>query len=160
MVDAIAPDVAIMSPGPGCPKDFDTAGTLALFEKKGIPVFGVCLGLQSMVEYFGGELAILGAPIHGKPFAISHEGEGCYTFDGIASPFTAARYHSLYAVKEKLPDVLRVTAETEDGIIMGIEHKTLPFAAVQFHPESILTAHQDGIRLLTNCIQHFVKGKM
>lgn len=156
LVDELAPDIAVMSPGPGSPKDFDCAGTLALFEAKGIPVFGVCLGLQSMVEYFGGELAILGAPIHGKPFSIQHTQGESYTFDGISSPFTAARYHSLYAIKDKLPDVLKVTAETEDGIIMGIEHKTLPFAAVQFHPESILTAHTDGMQLLSNCIQHFL----
>ena len=93
-----------------------------------------------------------------QPFEIAVTEEATYMFAGIDSPFTAARYHSLYGVRESLPDCLRVTAEIAPeagGIVMGIEHKTLPVAAVQFHPESILTAHATGVRILTNCIEHF-----
>ena len=108
-----------------------------------------------MVEYFGGKLDILPEPIHGKPANIVHTGG--YTFSGITPTFVAARYHSLYARRETLPECFTVTAETEDSVIMAIEHKTLPWASVQFHPESILTAHGNGMRILTNCIRQFLK---
>jgi len=154
-LEELKPSIVIMSPGPGKPSDFDTSGTLALLEKLKIPVFGVCLGLQSMVEYFGGKLDILPSPIHGKPANVIHTGG--YTFKGIPPTFVAARYHSLYAVRDSLPDCFNISAVSEDNIIMALEHKTLPWASVQFHPESILTGHTNGMRILTNCIRHFAQ---
>jgi anthranilate synthase len=112
--------------------------TLGLLMKRRIPVFGVCLGLQGIVEYFGGALDVLGTPMHGKPSVIRASGNRL--FGGLPSEFTVGRYHSLYARRSTLPAELSVAAETEDGVIMAIEHKTLPIAAVQFHPESVMTS--------------------
>jgi anthranilate synthase/aminodeoxychorismate synthase-like glutamine amidotransferase len=133
----------VLSPGPGNPSDFGLSKTLALMEKLRIPAFGVCLGLQGMVEHFGGELGILSYPMHGKPspvFLTEAGNDVSSIFDGLPSSFEVARYHSLHGLKDKMPSCLEITALTEDGIVMGIKHKTLPFAAVQFHPESILTS--------------------
>jgi anthranilate synthase len=153
-----APDMVLMSPGPGCPKDFKASETLKHLLDRELPIFGVCLGLQSLVEYFGGELKILPSPVHGKPGTIVVN-EGSFTFKGMPDQFTAARYHSIYADPEQMPDCLKVTAQTEDGIIMAIEHTELPIAAVQFHPESILTGHHHGMLMLQNCISHFTALK-
>ncbi len=130
-------DLAILSPGPGRPEDFKTALTIALLIERGIAIFGVCLGLQGIVEYFGGRLGVLETPVHGKPSPV--ERRGGRLFAALPSRFLAGRYHSLYALKSALPPELEIVAETEDGIVMAIEHKTLPIAAVQFHPESIMT---------------------
>jgi anthranilate synthase len=148
----LKPDLVVLSPGPGSPKDFDVCGTIASALALTLPVFGVCLGLQGMVEYFGGELAVLSRPMHGKPSTIRVLGGRMFT--GFpSSQFTAGRYHSLYAVREKLPQDLRVTAESDDGVIMAIEHASLPLAAVQFHPESILSLKDDvGLRLIRNVV--------
>jgi anthranilate synthase len=149
--DEIAPHLVVLSPGPGSPKDFDVSGTLAASVERGLPVFGVCLGLQGTVEHFGGKLGVLDYPVHGKPSNIRVLGGAL--FDGLPGTFRAGRYHSLYALKEFLPASLRVTAESDDGVIMAIEHATLPVAAVQFHPESILTLDGDvGLRLLENVV--------
>jgi anthranilate synthase len=113
--------------------------------------------LQGMVEAFGGELGVLGYPVHGKPSVIRHRGAG--VFEGLPETFRVGRYHSLYAIREKLPDVLEITAESvsEDGspgVIMGIRHRELPMEAVQFHPESILTLDGDcGLRLMENVVR-------
>ncbi len=131
------PDLAVMSPGPGRPQDFAAAETLDLLIRREIPVFGVCLGLQALVEYFGGTLDLLDIPMHGKPSEV--RGLGGVVLRGLPERFTVGRYHSLYARRSDLPAVLRITAETADGVIMAIEHKTLPIAAVQFHPESVMT---------------------
>jgi len=114
-------------------------------------VFGVCLGLQGIVEAFGGELGVLPYPVHGKPSLVRHHGAG--VFAGLPEEIEVGRYHSLYAIPEHLPDCLEVTATTEDGIIMGVRHRELPIEAVQFHPESILTAHGDtGLKLMRNAL--------
>jgi anthranilate synthase len=147
--DDVKPHLAVLSPGPGAPRDFDVAGTLAELVRRRIPAFGVCLGLQGMVEHFGGTLGLLDPPVHGKASRIRVRGGRL--FEGLPAEFTAGRYHSLYAIRERLPAVLEVTAESEDGVIMAIEHATLPLAAVQFHPESIMTLAGDiGLRLLAN----------
>ncbi|HXP04973.1 MAG TPA: anthranilate synthase component I [Stellaceae bacterium] len=134
-----APDLVLLSPGPGRPDDFAMRETLDLLLKRRIPIFGVCLGLQGIVEYFGGALDVLDVPMHGKPSVIKASGNRL--FGGLPSEFTVGRYHSLYARRSALPIVLSVAAETaEDGVIMAIEHKSLPIAAVQFHPESVMTS--------------------
>ena len=128
------PDLLVISPGPGNP---DRAGvTLQAIDyfKEKLPIFGVCLGHQAIVQYFGGQISHAPAVMHGKPSRISHNGKG--VFDGIENPLQAGRYHSLAAVT--LPDCIQETA-VYDGIVMGIKHKTLPIHGVQFHPERVLT---------------------
>jgi len=152
-LDTLCPDLVVLSPGPGQPCDFDVSGTLTAAITRGLPVFGVCLGLQGMVEHFGGELDVLSYPMHGKASRIRVLGGRI--FAGLPSEFTAGRYHSLFAVREKLPAVLAVTAASDDGVIMAIEHASLPLAAVQFHPESILTLGEDlGLRLIRNVVAY------
>lgn len=149
------PDLVILSPGPGSPSDFGLSTSLAFLTENGIPAFGVCLGLQGMVEHFGGSLGVLGYPMHGKPSQISLMPAGkaqSSIFTGLPDTFEVARYHSLYGIREKIPACLEVTATSEDGIVMGIQHKTLPFAAVQFHPESILTSPAHGMAILQNVL--------
>ncbi len=150
-LDTLRPHLVVLSPGPGTPKDFDVSGTLTAAIKRSLPVFGVCLGLQGMIEYFGGALDVLSYPMHGKPSRIRLiDGR---IFGGLPREFTAARYHSLFALRDKLPSCLKVTAESDDGVIMAIEHDSLPLAAVQFHPESILTLGEDvGLRLIRNVV--------
>jgi len=149
------PDMVVLSPGPGNPADFELSKTISLLEKNRIPGFGVCLGLQGMVEHFGGELGVLGYPMHGKPSPVTLTESGQSSdsiFNGMPKRFEVARYHSLYGLREKLPSCLEVTALTDDGIVMAIKHKTLPFAAVQFHPESILTSPVHGMTILQNAL--------
>jgi anthranilate synthase len=138
LADGRAPDLVLLSPGPGRPDDFSMRETLELLLKRRIPIFGVCLGLQGIVEYFGGALDVLDMPMHGKPSVIRAAGNRL--FGGLPSEFTVGRYHSLYARRSALPTEFSVAAETADGVIMAIEHKTLPIAAVQFHPESVMTS--------------------
>jgi anthranilate synthase len=154
--DDVKPHLAVLSPGPGTPGDFDVSGTIDALVRRGIPTFGVCLGLQGMVEHFGGVLGVLNPPVHGKASLIRVLGGRL--FEGLPGEFTAGRYHSLYALREKLPPDLAVTAETEDGVVMAIEHRTLPLAAVQFHPESIMTLAGDvGLTLLANVMTRLAK---
>jgi len=151
MLDELAPDLVVLSPGPGTPRDFDLSKTLAALLDRGLPVFGVCLGLQGIVEHFGGELGVLDVPMHGKASPIRVLGGA--VFEGLPREFRAGRYHSLFAIRATLPAELRVTAESEDGVVMAIEHRTLPLAAVQFHPESIMTLDDGiGLRLLGNVV--------
>ncbi|MDQ2899146.1 MAG: anthranilate synthase component I [Acidobacteriota bacterium] len=153
----IAPDLIVISPGPGRPVDFGVPALVKHAVSLGIPVFGVCLGLQGVVEAFGGELGVLDYPVHGKPSLIHHNGAG--VFEGLPGSFAVGRYHSLFARRDKLPSCLEVTAETDDGVIMGVRHKDLPVEAVQFHPESILTASDDlGLRLMRNAIRTGVRN--
>jgi anthranilate synthase len=154
-LDRLRPDLVVLSPGPGSPADFDVPGTLAALRERRIPAFGVCLGLQGMVEHFGGKLDVLGYPMHGKPSWI--EVRGGALFEGLPKRFRAGRYHSLYARPEALPLELRVTAESEDGVIMAVEHEREPLAAVQFHPESILTPGELGLRILANAVAKLVR---
>jgi anthranilate synthase len=132
------PDLVVLSPGPGRPEDFAMHETLDLVLARSLPVFGVCLGLQGIVEYFGGALDILPVPVHGKPSTVHVLGGRM--FSGLPPEFTVGRYHSLHARRATLPACLEVTAETADGVIMAIEHRELPIAAVQFHPESVMTS--------------------
>ena len=139
LLDREEPDLVVLSPGPGNPSDFKVAATVHACQQRHIPIFGVCLGLQGIVEAFGGELGILDYPQHGKASQISVIGEDSTLFQGLPASFAVGRYHSLHALSEKLPAELKVTAITDDGVVMGIEHRRLPIAAVQFHPESIMT---------------------
>jgi anthranilate synthase len=159
LLDQLRPDLVVLSPGPGAPRDFDLSGTLAALVARDLPVFGVCLGLQGIVEYFGGELGVLPVPRHGKPSRVRVLGAGG-VLAGLPSGFVAGRYHSLHARRERLPAELRVTAESEDdGIVMAIEHVSRPIAAVQFHPESIMTLHDgSGMRLIENVLAVLGRG--
>ena len=149
--ETLKPNLVVLSPGPGQPSDFDISGTLSALLEHKLPVFGVCLGLQGIVEYFGGELSVLSYPMHGKASRVRVLGGDI--FGGLPNELTAGRYHSLFALKDKLPDDLRATAESDDGVVMAVEHTDLPIAAVQFHPESILTLDDDyGLRLIYNVV--------
>jgi anthranilate synthase len=151
VLDELRPDLVVLSPGPGTPRDFDLSGTLDALLARGIPTFGVCLGLQGLVEHLGGELGVLDYPMHGKPSRIHVRGGRL--FAGLPETFTAGRYHSLFAIREKLPAALEVTAESDDGVVMAVEHAHRPLAAVQFHPESIMSLDGDvGLRLLRNVV--------
>jgi anthranilate synthase len=152
VVKDIRPDIVLISPGPARPADFGVPQLVREVAKLGIPVFGVCLGLQGIVEAFGGTLEVLGYPMHGKGSLVTHNGDG--VFRDLPSPFRVGRYHSLYANRDTFPACLEITAESDDGIIMGIRHRDLPIEAVQFHPESILTLERDcGLRLMENMIE-------
>jgi anthranilate synthase len=152
MLREINPGLILVSPGPGRPSDFGVPDLVREAARQGIPTFGVCLGLQGMVEAFGGELGVLDYPMHGKPSLVTHRGVG--VFEGLPKQFKIGRYHSLYAIPSKLPAVLEVTAESDDGVIMGVRHRELPLEAVQFHPESILTLEDNcGLRLIENMIR-------
>lgn len=141
------PDLVVLSPGPGTPRDFELGNTIARSIALGLPLFGVCLGLQGIGEYFGGKLSVLDYPMHGKPSRINVLGGSM--FEGLPRQFVAGRYHSLFIERDALPAELNVTAATDDGLIMGLEHRSLPISAVQFHPESILTLDGDtGLRLV------------
>jgi anthranilate synthase len=152
MIRQIAPSVILISPGPGRPADFGVPDLVKTAVRLGVPVFGVCLGLQGAVEAFGGELGVLDYPMHGKPSWVTHRGKG--VFEGLPERFQVGRYHSLFARRETFPSCLEVTAESEDGVIMGVRHKELPIEAVQFHPESILTLEGNcGLRLIENVVK-------
>ncbi len=151
MLREIDPDLMLISPGPGRPSDFGITELVKQAINNGIPIFGVCLGLQGIVEAFGGTLGVLNYPMHGKPSLVRNTGVG--VFAGLPAEFTVGRYHSLYAEREMLPGCLEITAESEDGVIMGIRHRQLPIEAVQFHPESILTATDNfGMKLMRNAL--------
>ncbi|HEX4166392.1 MAG TPA: anthranilate synthase component I [Bryobacteraceae bacterium] len=156
MIDTDKPDIVLISPGPGRPDDFGVPQLVQELAKRQIPTFGVCLGLQAIVEAFGGKLEVLEYPMHGKGSTILHDGRGALR--NLPSPFRVGRYHSLYANRELMPDCLEITAESDDGIIMAIRHRDLPMEAVQFHPESILSLEQDcGLRLIENMIAAYAK---
>lgn len=145
------PDLVVLSPGPGRPADFALAGVLEEATRLGLPVFGVCLGLQAIAEFCGGELGVLPVPVHGKRSEIRVLGGEL--FRGLPRRFEAGRYHSLHARREALPACLRVTAVDPDGVVMALEHAERPLSGVQFHPESILTASDAlGLRLVENCV--------
>jgi anthranilate synthase len=148
----VAPDLILISPGPGRPADFGVPDVVKTAVRLGVPVFGVCLGLQGIVEAFGGELGVLDYPMHGKPSTVRNRGVG--VFAGLPAEFQVGRYHSLFARRETFPACLEITAETEDGVIMGVRHRELPIEAVQFHPESILTAEGGhGLKLMENAMR-------
>lgn len=156
VLDREAPDLVFLSPGPGTPSEFGVDRLVHACVDRGLPVFGVCLGLQGIVEAFGGRIAQLPFPVHGKPSRIEVETEGL--FEGFPRTFEVGRYHSLYAVEDEIPDCLRVTAHSDDGIIMAVEHRTLPVAAVQFHPESVLSLREDlGMKLISRVVERYAR---
>ena len=151
-IRALAPAALILSPGPGNP---DSAGvTLAAIKEFAgkIPLFGVCLGHQSIAQAFGGRIVHAKKLMHGKTSRIHHDGRG--VFAGLEQDFPAMRYHSLAVERESLPDCFEISAETEDGEIMGLRHKTLPIESVQYHPESIGTP--EGMKQMRNFVQMIV----
>lgn len=152
-IDAIdkelKPARILISPGPGTP---DTAGiTLSVLERfaGSLPILGVCLGHQSIGQYFGGTVKRAPEPVHGKPVKILHDGKTI--FSDLPTPFNAGRYHSLIVERETMPDCLEISAGSPDGLVMGLRHRELPIEGVQFHPESILTEH--GRKLLQNFLE-------
>jgi anthranilate synthase len=154
-LDDYRPDLVVLSPGPGRPADFGCDGLLAELDARGLPAFGVCLGLQAMVEHAGGELALLPEPVHGKPGVIRQPGPRAGgLLAGLPAEFTAARYHSLYARPEQVKGGFEVTAATSDGAVMAIEDPAAGRWAVQFHPESILTAAgRSGHQVIANVLR-------
>ena len=154
LFDRLKPDLVVLSPGPGTPKDFDTAATIRKARERRLPIFGVCLGLQALAEAYGGELRQLAVPMHGKPSRIKVSKPGI-VFSGLPKEVTVGRYHSIFADPARLPADFEVTAESEDGTIMAFEHRKEPVAAVQFHPESIMTLGGDaGMRMIENVVAH------
>jgi len=143
---ALEPTHLVISPGPGRPEDAGVSLDMIAAFAGSIPVLGVCLGHQSLVQHFGGEIVRAERLMHGKTSMAMHDGKTI--FEGLPQPFEVGRYHSLCAENESLPDVLELTAETDRGEIMGVRHKTLPLEGVQFHPESVLTP--EGERLMAN----------
>jgi para-aminobenzoate synthetase component 2 len=140
-------DGVLLSPGPGKPEEAGVCVDMVRHcAATGVPVFGVCLGMQSMQVAYGGVVGRAPELLHGKTSLVAHGGTG--VFAGLPSPFTATRYHSLAAEPTTVPAALEVTARTEDGIVMGLRHRELPVEGVQFHPESVLTEH--GHRMLAN----------
>ncbi|MEM1393960.1 MAG: anthranilate synthase [Cyanobacteria bacterium P01_H01_bin.150] len=157
--DTEKPDLVVLSPGPGRPSDFKVPSTVAACMRRNIPVFGVCLGLQGIVEAFGGELGVLDYPQHGKPSKINVTESNSVVFKDLPESFTIGRYHSLFALPEKFPQELKVTAMSEDDVIMAIEHKTLPICAVQFHPESIMSlVGEVGLAMIKNVVYKYTKS--
>lgn len=146
---ALAPTHLCISPGPGTPRDAGVSMPMIEAFAGKLPVLGVCLGHQSIVEVFGGEVVRAGRLMHGKVSPVHHDGRGI--LEGMPQPFEAGRYHSLIARPESLPPVLEVTARTPEGEIMGVRHKELMVEGVQFHPESVLTP--DGPVLLGNFLK-------
>jgi len=141
------PDGVVISPGPGVPEEAGVSiQSVERFAAQGVPVFGVCLGHQSIGVAYGGRIVRARSIMHGKTSVISHGGQG--VFEGLPEQFEATRYHSLVIEQESCPDAIEVTARSEDGEIMGVRHRELPVEGVQFHPESILTGV--GKQLLAN----------
>jgi anthranilate synthase len=155
LLDELRPDLIFLSPGPGTPAERGVGAIVARALERNIALAGVCLGHQGMAEHFGAKLGVLDTPWHGKPTRVHHDGKGVFT--GLPSPLNAARYHSLYVLREGLPAELEVAAESEDGVIMALRHKRLPIETLQFHPESILTLEQEhGQRLIENLFACFL----
>jgi para-aminobenzoate synthetase component 2 len=148
-IEAMAPERICISPGPGTPKEAGISSDVIRHFAGKMPILGVCLGHQCMGDVYGGEVVRAGRLMHGKTSPILHHSKDL--FEGLPIPFEATRYHSLLVRRESLPDCLEITAETAEGEIMGLRHRTLPLWGVQFHPESILTTH--GKELLANFLK-------
>ncbi len=147
---ALAPDAVLISPGPGRPEDAGVSNAaIRAFGEHGVPVLGVCLGNQCLGQVYGGDVVRAPKVMHGKTSQISHDGRG--VFEGMPNPFTATRYHSLVVDRDSVPDVLEISAEAEDGLVMGLRHREFPIEGVQFHPESILT--ESGHDLIRNFLE-------
>ncbi|APO55551.1 anthranilate synthase component I [Bradyrhizobium diazoefficiens] len=145
-------DLLVLSPGPGRPEDFGIKKTIDAALENKLPVFGVCLGVQAIGEYFGGELGQLTHPAHGRPSRV--QVRGGRLMRNLPNEIVIGRYHSLYVERDSMPEVLSVTASTEDGVAMALEHKTLPVAGVQFHPESLMSLGGEvGLRIVENAFR-------
>jgi len=145
-------DLLVLSPGPGRPEDFGIRQTIDTALDKKLPVFGVCLGVQAIGEYFGGQLGQLAQPAHGRPSRVAVRGGTL--MHGLPNEITIGRYHSLYVEQDSMPEVLQVTASTDDGVPMALEHKTLPVGGVQFHPESLMSLGGEvGLRIVENAFR-------
>jgi anthranilate synthase len=145
-------DLLVLSPGPGRPDDFGISKTIDAALEQKLAVFGVCLGVQAIGEYFGGQLGQLGQPAHGRPSQV--QVRGGRLMQNLPHEIVIGRYHSLYVERDSMPDVLAVTASTEDGVAMAIEHKTLPIGGVQFHPESLMSLGGEvGLRIVENAFR-------
>lgn len=142
----LKPDRILISPGPGTPDDAGVSTAVLKHFSGRIPMLGVCLGHQAIGQIYGGKVIRAPFPVHGKPAEITHDGKG--VFAGLSDNFKAGRYHSLIVERESLPDELEISAETADGLIMGLRHKSYKLEGVQFHPESVLT--DEGKKLLQN----------
>jgi anthranilate synthase component 2/para-aminobenzoate synthetase component 2 len=153
-LERVEPDALVISPGPGDPDEAGVSVSAITAFAERVPILGVCLGHQCIGSAFGGRIdrASVG-PVHGKTSDIDHDGSGIFT--GLPDPFVATRYHSLAIEEDTFPDVLRVTARSEDGVVMGVSHRELPIEGVQFHPESVLTI--DGPALLENFVKSAVR---
>jgi anthranilate synthase/aminodeoxychorismate synthase-like glutamine amidotransferase len=145
-IEKLGPEKIVVSPGPCTPSEAGISNEVIKTFGQRLPVLGVCLGHQCIGEVYGGDVVRADRLMHGKTSPILHTGKS--VFKNLPSPFEATRYHSLIVKRETLPDVLEITAETAEGEIMGLQHKTLPVHGVQFHPESILTT--EGKHLLKN----------
>ncbi|MBA2876728.1 aminodeoxychorismate/anthranilate synthase component II [Thermaerobacillus caldiproteolyticus] len=150
-IEKLNPDFLMISPGPCSPDEAGISMSAIEHFAGKIPIFGVCLGHQSIAQVFGGEVVRAERLMHGKTSQIFHDGKTIFT--NVPNPFTATRYHSLIVKKETLPSCFDISAWTEEGEIMAIRHKTLPIEGVQFHPESIMTSH--GMQLLKNFIETY-----
>jgi para-aminobenzoate synthetase component 2 len=148
-IERIKPEGIIISPGPKSPEEAGICMRVVEKFKGSIPILGICLGHQTIGKVFGGNIVQGDEPVHGKVFEILHSGK--YMFKNIVSPMKATRYHSLVIEKHSLPQVLEITSETEDGVIMGVRHKHYLIEGVQFHPEAELTEH--GHQILKNFIE-------
>lgn len=148
-IRALKPERILISPGPCSPREAGLSNEIIRTFAGQIPLFGVCLGHQCIGHTFGGEVVVNSRMMHGKVSPIKHNGKDL--FEGMPNPFNATRYHSLVIKRDTLPDCLEITAETEEGEIMGVKHKTLPVWGVQFHPESILT--ESGRTILKNFLK-------
>ena len=149
-VFAMRPDAVVLSPGPCTPNEAGIClALIAACAEARLPLLGVCLGHQAIGQHFGGKVIRAPEPVHGKVWDVLHEGQGIFT--GLPSPFRATRYHSLVVERAFLPEALDITAETSDGLIMGLSHRELPIHGVQFHPESI--ASEQGHALLRNFLE-------
>ena len=145
-IDDLAPDGVLISPGPGRPEDAGLSNEVIRNFAGRVPVFGVCLGHQCIGQIYGGDVVRAPEIMHGKTSLIEHTGVG--VFEGLPNPFEATRYHSLVVQRDTVPDVLEITAQTNDGLVMGLRHREFDVEGVQFHPESILTV--GGHRLVGN----------
>jgi len=149
-LEGYQPDRVIISPGPGYPDEAGLSMDVIHHFKDKCPVLGVCLGHQSIGQVFGGKVVPAGELIHGKESAITHDGKT--VFKDVPNPFLGGRYHSLVVDRENLPDCLEITAEIDNGLIMGLRHKEFSVEGLQFHPESILTEH--GLKIVNNFLEY------